>query len=238
MAPPGGRATPNVPVGSGALRHVGKLANATIILTIATAALSIVSVWASRAARDDARDLLDDTITAEEFVERAAPYLLMSVVQGVATVATAVLTMVWMFRMARNHRTLHRGGTWAPGWAIGGWFLPPLLFVIPALMFRELWRSADPTVPVGGDWRASRTSPLIPLWFVLYSLVPLGLLVGQSAGGLSLGASERDMAQQVLDGQDAAIVSAVVSVAGAIVYVLLVRGLTRRHCRLTGESRA
>jgi hypothetical protein len=197
--------------------------------------MSVLSIWASRSARDDARALLDGAISSEEFVEQAAPYLLMSVVQGVATMATAVVTMIWMFRIARNHRTLHRGGTWGPGWAIGGWFLPPLLFVIPTLMFRELWKASDPEIAIGGDWRKNRTNPLIPLWFVLYSLVPVGLLVGQSAGGMSLGASEHDMAQQVLDGQDTTVVSAAVSVAGAIVYILLVRGLTRRHCRLTGE---
>ena len=195
-----------------------------------------MSIWASRSARDDAQDLLDGTISTEEFVERAAPYLLMSVVQGVATVATAVITMIWMFRIARNHRVLHRGGTWGPGWAIGGWFLPPLLFVIPALMFRELWKASDPDVPIGGDWRGNRTSPLVPLWFVVYSLVPLGLLVAQSADGVSLTASEQDMAQQVLDGQGTTILSAAVSVAGALVFVLLVRGLTDRHRRLTGEA--
>ncbi len=203
-----------------------------------TATLALVSIATSRAARDDAQDLVDGTIGAEEFVEQAAPYLLMSVVQGVATIATAVVTMIWMFRIARNHRTLHRGGTWAPGWAIGGWFLPPLLFIIPTLVFRELWKASDPDVPIGDDWRANRASPLIPLWFVLYSLLPLGLLVGQNAGGLSLGASEEDMARQVLDGQGTTVVNAAVSVAAAIVYILLVRGLTHRHRRLTGEARS
>lgn len=235
MAPPGGSTAPRA--GIGTLQRVGKLATAIVVLSGVTAALSIVSIWASRAAADDARDLLDGAISAEEFVERAAPYLLMSVVQAVATAATAVVTMIWMFRIARNHRALHRGGTWGPGWAIGGWFLPPLLFVIPALMFRELWKASDPDVAVGGDWRTTRTTPLVPLWFLLYSLVPLVLLVGQSAGGLSFGASERDMAQQVLDGQNLTVASAAVSVVGAAVYILLVRGLTRRHGRLTGESR-
>ena len=233
MAPPAGGMVSR-PAG-GSLHRVGKLATATVVLTGGVAALSILSIWASRAARDDARALLDDAISSEQFVERAAPYLLMSVVQGVATLATAVVTMIWMFRIARNHRTLHRGGTWGPGWAIGGWFLPPLLFVIPTLMLRELWKASDPDVTIGGDWRGNRTNPLIPLWFVLYSLLPLGLLIGQSADGMSLGASERDMAQQVLDGQDTTVVNAAVSVAAAIVYIVLVRGITRRHRRLTGE---
>ena len=233
MAPPGGQP---VPTASAVLHRIGRLSTATLALTCTVAALSLVSIWASRAARDDARALLDGTIDTEQFIEGAAPYLLMSVVQGVATVATAVVSMVWMFRIARNHRTLHRAGTWGPGWAIGGWFLPPLLFVIPTLMFRELWKASDPDVAIGDDWRRSPTSALIPLWFVLYSLVPIGLLIGTNAGGLSLGATETDMAQQLLDDQRLTVLSAVVSLAGAIVYVLLVRGLSDRHRRLTGES--
>ena len=56
--------------------------------------------------------------------------------------------MIWMYRMAANHRALQRNGTWAPGWAIGGWFLPPGgLYIIPFLMFRELWKASDPNGP-------------------------------------------------------------------------------------------
>jgi len=163
--------------------------------------MSIVAIWAGQTAQSDARAFLDGRITNEQFVERAAPYLLMSVVQAVATGAAAVVTMIWMFRIARNHRTLHRGGTWGPGWAIGGWFLPPLLFVIPFLMFRELWKASDPETAVGDNWRMNPTSWLIPVWFVFYSLLPLGLLVAQTSNGFSLGTSERDMAQQVIDNQ-------------------------------------
>ena len=197
-----------------------------------------MSIWASEAAQDDARALLDDSISTDEFVERAAPYLLMTTVQGAVTLASAVVTIIWMYRIAKNHRTLHRGGTWGPGWAIGGWFLPPLLYVIPFLMFRELWKASDPDVPIGGEWRSRPVSPIVPLWFVLYSVIPLVLLVLQSRSGFNLGASERDLAQQLIDDQQATIVGAVVAVAGAGVFILLVRGLTSRHRQLTGEPTA
>lgn len=217
------------------LDRVGKLATATTVLVAVAAAVSIISIWASRSAQDDAQALLDEAITAEEFVEQAAPYLLMSVVQAVATMATAVVTMIWMFRLAKNHRTLHRGGTWGPGWAIGGWFLPPLLFIIPFLMFRELWKASDADTAIGQEWRSNPVSWVVPAWFVLYSLAPIGLLIAQASSGFSFGASERDMAQQVVDNQGTTVVSAVVAVAGAAVFIMLVRELTARHRRLTGE---
>lgn len=219
-----------------ALARVGALATAVRAVTGVAAALALVSIWATAAARDDARAFLDGTISRNEFVERAAPYLLMTTVQGVAVLATAVVSMVWMYRMARNHRALHRGGTWGPGWAIGGWLLPPLVYVIPTLMFRELWRASDPDVPIGGDWRSRPTSPLVWLWFVLYSIAPLGILVAQGTGGLSLGASERELAAQIVDDRAITTAGSLLTVAAAVVYVLLVRGLTGRHRRLTGED--
>ena len=214
-----------------ALERVGRLATATVAFTAVAAAVSIAAIWASQAAQDEAQALLADEITPEQFVQRAAPYLLMTAVQAVATLAAAVLTMIWMFRLAKNHRALHRGGTWGPGWAIGGWFLPPLLFVIPFLMLRELWKASDPDVPIGGQWKKKSVSALIPAWFVLYSLVPLVLLVSQTSGGMSLTASERDMAQQIVDNQTMTIVSAGVAIAGAAVFIAIVRGLTARHQR-------
>ncbi len=219
-----------------ALQRVGKLASATVVLTAVGAALALLAIWASSAAQDDAEALLDGTISTDDFVERAAPYLLMSTVQGVATLATAVLTVIWMFRIAQNHRTLHRGTTWGPGWAIGGWLLPPMLYVIPFLMFREMWKASDPDVPVGGDWKAGPVSPLVPLWFVLYSVIPLVLLVVSAGNGFNFGASEQDLAQQIVDGEQGTIIGSLVTVAAAVVYILLVRGLTDRHRRLTGEA--
>lgn len=218
------------------LERVGRLATAATVLVVIAAALALVGVWASQAAQDDAQALLDGTIDNETFLERAAPYLLMTTVQGVITLATAVVTMIWMYRLAKNHRALHRGDTWGPGWAIGGWFVPPLLYVVPTLMLRELWKASDPDVPIGGDWRSGRTSPLIWLWFLLYSIGPIGVLIAQSASGFSLGASERDMANQVIDNQLTTAIGAVVTLAAAGVFIALVRQLTARHRQLTGEA--
>ena len=66
-----------------------------------------------------------------------------------ASIALVVLSIIWLYRVPPNHRALGRALTWAPGWAIGGWFLPPLLYVIPLLVLREAWKAADPAVPPG-----------------------------------------------------------------------------------------
>ncbi len=237
-APPGYVADAPTAINSvGGLYRIGRLSTAAIVLVCVSASVTLLSIVALDAAQDDAQALVDDRIDVEEFVEGALPYLLMSVVQAVATLAAAIVTMIWMFRMAKNHRTLHRGGTWGPGWAIGGWFLPPLLYVIPFLTFRELWKASDPDTPIGGDWKSNPTSLIVPIWFVLYSLVPIGLLAAQGSGGFSsFGASERDLAEQIVDGQSATIVTGLVAAAGAAAFVVMALGLSRRHRALTGES--
>ena len=221
----------------GGLYRIGRLSTAAIVLVCLSAAVTLLSIVTIGAAQDDAQALVDERIDVQAFVEGALPYLLMSVVQAVVTLAAAIVTMIWMYRIAKNHRTLHRGGTWGPGWAIGGWFLPPLLYVIPLLMFRELWKASDPDTPIGAEWKSNATSPIVPIWFALYSLLPIVLLASQSSGGLSsFGASERDLAEQIVGGQTAAIWSGLVAAAGAAAFVVMASGLNRRHRQLTGES--
>jgi len=162
---------------------------------------------------------------------------LIGVAQGALQLAAAVLAIIWMYRIAWNHRALHRGGTWGPPWAIAGWFVPPIIYVIPTLMMNELWKASDPDVPVGGDWRSRPASPLPFVWFVLYTAGPLISFASQSGGVLSqLRGSEETIAETITGGQTVDIIVAIVTVASAIVFVMLVRQLTDRHTHLTGEA--
>ena len=209
-----------------------------MILVGLTASLALIAVLAAQGVRDDAQAFLDGETTNDEFLEAIAPYVLVSFVQLIAIVASAVLVIIWMYRIAANHRALHRTGTWGPGWAIGGWFLPPLLYIIPFLMFRELWKASDPSVRTGGDWRSGSVSNVVTAWFVLYSVVPIVLLFAQTDDTLtSLGADERDLAETLSETQGSTILSAVVAAAGAIAFIVMARQLTERHRRLTGELR-
>ena len=103
-----------------------------------------------------ARDFLDGDISAESLPR--TPPASGSNLGGLLVFAIAPLTMIWMFRMARNVRILGRPGLkFAPGWAIGGWFTPPLvLYVVPWLMFRELWKASEPGLAPGDEQLARR----------------------------------------------------------------------------------
>lgn len=240
MAPPGYAGYAPSPMTSAVpLKRVGGVAKAAVVLVVLNALLAVLDIVARRASVDEAEAYLAGEVGDTEFVESVAGYALLGLVVGLVTVAAAVVTIIWLYRVTSNHRTLHRGTTWGPGWAIGSWFLPPLLYVIPTLVLAEAWRASDPDVPVGGDWRRGRTSPLVYAWFVLYSIVPLALLAGEIGSALdSLGGSEDQLAEQITGDQTLAIAGAGASVAAAAVFVVMLRSLTARHRRLTGEAAA
>ncbi len=186
--------------------------------------------------RADANVYLSGELSDSEFISAVTPYALVTFIQSISVLATVVLVIVWMYRLAANLRKLGRGGTWGPGWAIGGWFLPPMLYIIPLLMFRELWHGSDPTVPLGSDTRSKRFPPVIIAWFVLYSVAPLVLLFNFGDQSLaSLGGAERELAEHIAGSSTSAWLSAVIGVAGAVAFIAMCRMLTTRHQRLTGE---
>lgn len=220
------------------LRRVGGVGRAASIVVAATGVLSAVSVLVSRLVVDDAEAFLDDEIDRNEFLEAVTPFALLSFLQSVALLASAVVVIVWMRRLAANLRTLHRGTTWGPGWAIGGWFTPPIVFVIPYLAFREIWKASDPAVPVGGEWRSRPVAPVVTAWFVVFGIVQAVLQIAQLGETFSgFGAGEDALAEQITGSVTIPAIAAVTDVVAAALFVMMATQLTARHRRLTGEDR-
>jgi ABC-type Fe3+ transport system permease subunit len=230
-----------------ALKRVNGLSTWLVVLTAIVGVVGVVTTLLSRLAVDEARDFLagrngdNEAFLENEFVEAYAPSLLFGLVQGAAMIAIAVLTMIWMYRLAANHRALQRNGTWSPGWAIGGWFLPPgFLYIIPYLMFRELWKASDPTVPAGDQrWKQNRVSIVVTVWWVLYGLLPIPVAIAQGVSDFSARTFSGDndvLAEDVAERFTISLVTALVSAAAAAAYIVLVRQLSARHRQLTGES--
>lgn len=237
MAPPGYVGYTNSPMAATKLSRTTGIEKAMVIVVAIAGLSSILALLIGRTVTDEAEAFLAGDTNRTDFITSITPYLLATFLQGAATVGAAVLVIIWMHRIAGNHRSLHRGTTWGPGWAIAGWILPPLLYVIPLLMLIEMWKASDPEVPVGGEWKQRPVNPLLYLWFVVYSLVPLGLLPFQSGDITSaFGSSEETLADGILGSVWPAVVSALVSVIGAGVFIVFARGLGARHRRLTGET--
>lgn len=219
------------------LQRIAGIGRAAAILVALAGVFSVVAVAATRLVVDDADAFLAGELGRTEFVEAVAPYALLSFVQAISLFASAIVVMVWMYRIARNLRTLRRGTTWGPGWAVGGWFLPPFLYVIPFLALREAWRASDPAVPVGGDWRGGRAPSLLTAWFVVFGPVRAALELtrfGDTLGGL--GSTEEALAEQITGSMALPAVTAAADLVAAVLFVVAAQRLTGRHRRLIGEG--
>lgn len=217
------------------LERVGGVSTAATIM-VAIAALTGLLNWiVAVAVESDANDFLDGAISSDDFAASLLVFSLVGIVSSAATLASAILVIVWMHRVASNHKALQRTGTWGPGWAIGGWFLPPFVYLIPYLMFRELWKASDPGVALGADWKSGRVAPVVTAWFVVFGPVSLAVQIASASSTFSFGTSERDVAEQIIDSQTTLAASGIVGMLSAVLFIVMARGLTDRHTRLIGE---
>jgi hypothetical protein len=241
MAPPPGYTAYEPTNWQSQLRRLGGLAKAIVILLAVAAIGQLINLATSTKVRDAARDYLSGRIDEDSFTDELAANALGGILFGAAQLAIVVISMIWLFRIASNHRTLNRRLTWGPGWAIGGWFVPPLLYVIPLLMLRESWKASSPDVPPGSDaWRErSDENPTIWMWFVVYSVVPIVLLFfGAAQIWGSVSRDSDDLAEFFDENFGISIAQGVVALVSIGAWALVVRSLTKRHTALTGEATA
>lgn len=223
------------------LARVGGLAKALVILVGISGVAAVLSALLSGAVRDDARAFLDETnpFSEADFNSSYALAVTVGGIQFVTMIAAAVLTMIVMYRLARNHRSLGRRGTWAPGWGIGGWFVPPqILYIVPLLMFRELWKASDPTSPRDTEgWKSHSTNPMVFAWWVLYGLaVPITTIAATGVSTDGFTNSARSAAESIDERYPLMLLSGGLTLLAAIAFIVMIRGLVARHRKLTGES--
>jgi hypothetical protein len=231
--------------GSGAydgstFRSVRRLAKSIVILLWIALPLQLLGLIDVLRLSSQAKKLLDGSISEQSFEDSTRAGFSLGVV--LMAVPIAVLTMIWMYRMSSNLRLLGRvGQTWVPGWAIGAWFVPPCVaYVVPWLMFKELWRGSDPEVAPGDvNWKQRPVRPLITVWWVLYGLVPI-LSFSSNVQFINEVRSDtittRELAQSYRDYAATSVVYAVIAMAATVVYLMLVRDLSSRHMQATREA--
>ena len=143
---------------------------------------ALIAVAATPAAVDAAEEYLDSargSSDEDELLESVAVTGIAGFLTVAATIAIVVLSIIWLYRVVGNHRAIGRNTTWSSGWAIGGWFVPPLVvYAVPMLVLRESWKASDPAVPPGDErWRQSPVNPIVYVWWVLYGLAPIVFIV-------------------------------------------------------------
>ena len=229
------------PSPTGGVRRIGGLATPIVVSTVIVALGTLVSAVLSAGVATDAADFLAGDIGRAEFEDAIAPLNSVQLLVSVATLATGVLTIIWMFRIASNVRAFGRATTWSPLFAIFGWFLPPLvLYIVPFLVLRELWKASEPTgVDETDGWKRTPDNPVLWVWFVVFGLIPAVLFAVQIGSFADGGLPTNDI-QSVADSLDEfgalGWLTAALSLAAAVVWVMFVRSLTQRHKQLTNET--
>ena len=239
LAPPPGYAAYQAgPASTAPLKRLGRLCRAILVLLGVFAVGTLIQLVATPGLVSSAQDRTAGTISDDQFLDDFNRFNVLGLLAVVSQLALIVLTIIWLFRLAKNHVSLGRRVTWVPGWAIGGWFLPPILYVIPTLMLRESWKAADPGVPPGDDrWKSSKDTPLLWAWVVLYIVAPIVfLLVGLRQQFGTMSGDAIDIADAYDDRLGLRLAQGVVVLAATAVWALFVRALTDRHVRLTGEA--
>jgi hypothetical protein len=237
MAPPPGYvANSNLPTQK--FRRVKGLSTAISVAVAVAGIGGLLNGIFQSGLRSDAEDLLAGRISENAFNDQLVSSSAFSALSGVATLASMVLVMIWMYRISANLRAFGTTTTWHPLFAIFGWFLPPVvLYVIPFLMLREQWtKSKSSAIAPHTDGKSN--NPALWVWWLAFGIWPL-LALFLSAGSLtgSFGdTSAEAVAENLLDtNQSVAIVGSVIGLVAAIAWILFVRQLTARHRSLTSE---
>lgn len=210
-----------------------------MILTGISGVVAALGGVVAIASTNRASDFNEGLISEDEFLSDISPYLLLQFLDGFGLlIATAVVSIIWMYRISANVRAYGRETFWAPLWAVFGWVLPPALFIIPTLMLRELWSASSPEEFHDPDgWKRQPENPLLWGWFLTFVVVPFVLLIVEfdSLGPGNFGNDTETFAQNLEDAGSVLLISGLVKLAAAIFWILFVRQLTRRHVKLTGE---
>ena len=213
----------------------------TIVIAIAGAGSAINGVL-QMSLRSKAEDFLAGSISETEFNDSIVSFSAFSAVAGVGLIAGAVLVMIWMYRISSNLRAYGNDTTWHPLFAVFGWFLPPfVLYIIPMLMLREMWKTSAPPahVSITNQQQNQQENPALWVWFVCFGLLPL-LSIGLQLDSLGSGFNDTGadaVAQSLVDANATmTLIAAVGSAISAIAWIVFVRQLTTRHRAMTGEA--
>ena len=108
---------------------------------------------------------------------------------GLVTVATAIASLLWIYRASRNLHSLGAlGQRFSPGWAVGWWFIPIFFFFRPYQVMVEIWKGSTPRASgeTTLDWKSGAVSALLPWWWACWiAQWFIGLISGitEASGG-------------------------------------------------------
>lgn len=148
--------------------------------------------------------------------------MLIGVTQLIVFIASGVVILMWIYRANANARRLGAlGMKFTPGWSVGYYFIPFANLVMPYRALKEIWQaSAAPAA-----WANEKTHGLFPLWWTLWILSGIA---GQAAMRMAMRAESLDA---LLGANMAALISDILSIPLALVFLVLVRRIAAMQAR-------
>jgi hypothetical protein len=231
--PPPGYVAYGTPATAGWSKPIRGLAKALIVVQVLSLLAAVALVLVTLSVSDSAKDFTNDVSSA--FDDDVGAFFAAVGIAGLLGLAATILLIIWSFRIASNIRMRDPSLTWKPGLTIVAWLLSGCtLGILPFFMLREHWKKSTPRM--SGD---EPVSPLIVVWFVLTicqvaSGVASAGVRGVNGGGF--GQDKGDVADRLSDQLGFSVGSGVLSIASTVVLILVIRQLTERHARFTGEA--
>ncbi len=214
------------------MRSLRGLATALLVLLCIIAAVDLAGAiaWFYRA------DLLADAAAGNFATDRAANAADAAVGVTIVShlllyVATAVVFIIWQYRHAKNAVNLGRFRGLAPGWAIGGWFVPFANFVLPGVQLFQAGRASDPDLVGAPPDRTGRGPGIVIAWAILFGIS----LVLQGVENALYPTDERFTTTRDIEAAAASDAVGAVAflflIATAVVCIVMVRSMTGRQER-------
>lgn len=153
---------------------------------------------------------------------------------GLSLIATGVVWIIWQFRFATNAQALRGNYGLAPGWAIGGWFIPLANLVLPQYQLFQAAKASDPDLPPGQPAAAGRVPSSVAAWWIAYDL---GAILF-SAGSISR-PTENSInfdVDKFIRADRVSAFACLVYIAAAVIAIVMVRALTERQMRAAASA--
>ena len=239
--PPGYVAYGGAGAAGGHFRRTKGLAKWLVVLLGVSLLVQVALILVQLTLKDAAKDFIDETLTAAQFDDKIAVFLLVALLAGIASVAQLVIMIIWTFRLAKNHQVLNRQPqTFSPGATIAVNLLGGCtLGILNYFMWRELWKASDPeTAPGDPSWKQRLVSPLITVYLVLsLGAIAAGVASGVNQfGGIRTSNKAEDLAEDLADQLAVISLSGLLTAAAAAVFIVVVRQLSARHMKAIGET--
>lgn len=142
-----------------------------------------------------ARDYAKDASLKQAFLDAVGPVNFASSIGAAAEICIAVTTLMWTYRTVRDVASSGVLLKFSPMLAMFSWVLPPVLFVFPLIMLRDL---VTKTKNLRND-QSNLMKFLLTQWWVLYGLIPLVMSFFGAALTSSIPQSDQEMARALSD---------------------------------------